>query len=146
DQQINFGYRSNPSNRLSDLNPNDIERIEVLKGAAAAALYGSRANNGVVQIFTKRGASGQPVVTVETRATLGQLTSELPWNMAPRNAAGESVQRYNHEDLIFDDAWGSDTYVSVSGGADQSRYFLSGGYTVDNGIMVGSSNERTSVR
>src|SRR5690606_36655246 len=55
DQQINFGYRSNPSNRLSDLNPNDIERIEVLKGAAAAALYGPRANNGVVQIFTKRG-------------------------------------------------------------------------------------------
>ena len=42
-------------NRLIDLNPNDVERIEIVKGAAAAALYGSRANNGVVQIFTKHG-------------------------------------------------------------------------------------------
>ncbi len=147
DQQINFGYRSNPSNRLSDLNPNDIERIEVLKGAAAAALYGSRANNGVVQIFTKRGAAGRPVVTVESRATYGQLASELPWNMAPTDLDGTTpVERYNHEDLIFRDSWGSDTYVSVSGGANETRYFLSGGYTVDNGIMIGSDNERTSVR
>lgn len=147
DQQINFGYRSNPSNRLSDLNPNDIERIEVLKGAAAAALYGSRANNGVVQIFTKRGAAGRPVITVESRATLSQLGSELPWNMAPTDLDGTTpVERFNHEDLIFRDAWGSDTYVSVSGGADQTRYFLSGGYTVDNGVMINSDNERTSVR
>ncbi len=45
-------------NRLSDLNPQDIDRIEVIKGAAAAAIYGSRASNGVVQIFTKRGRPG----------------------------------------------------------------------------------------
>ena len=146
-QQIDFGYRSNPSNRLSDLNPNDIERIEVLKGAAAAALYGSRANNGVVQIFTKRGAAGRPIITAETRATYGQLATELPWNMAPTDLDGVTpVERFNHEDLIFRDSWGSDTYVSVSGGADDTRYFLSGGYTVDNGIMIGSNNERTSVR
>jgi TonB-dependent starch-binding outer membrane protein SusC len=60
DQQLNLGYRSNTSNRLADLDPNDIERIEVLKGAAAAALYGSRANNGVVQIFTRRGRRASP--------------------------------------------------------------------------------------
>ncbi len=47
-------------NRLVDINPNDIERIEVLNGAAAAAIYGSRANAGVVQIFTKKGSSGEP--------------------------------------------------------------------------------------
>ena len=51
------------SNRIADLDPADVERIEVLKGAAAAALYGSRANNGVIQIFTKRGRSGAPVFT-----------------------------------------------------------------------------------
>ena len=46
------------SNRIADLDPNDIDHIEIVKGAAAAALYGSRANDGVVQIFTKRGHSG----------------------------------------------------------------------------------------
>ncbi|MDE2832779.1 MAG: TonB-dependent receptor plug domain-containing protein [Gemmatimonadota bacterium] len=54
-------------NRLIDLNPNDVERIEIVKGAAAAALYGSRANNGVVQIFTKRGAQGKPRITYTAR-------------------------------------------------------------------------------
>jgi TonB-dependent SusC/RagA subfamily outer membrane receptor len=146
DQQINFGYRSNPSNRLADLNPNDIERIEIIKGAAAAALYGSRANNGVVQIFTKRGASGEAIITAESRATLGQLAKEIDFNMAPTNAAGDPVQRYDSQDLIFEDAWSNDTYMSVTGGADATKYFLSGGYTNTNGIMRGSSNERISVR
>jgi TonB-dependent SusC/RagA subfamily outer membrane receptor len=53
-----LGARSNTQNRIADINPNDIERIEVIRGAAAAALYGSRANNGVVQIFTRRGQAG----------------------------------------------------------------------------------------
>src|SRR5690606_34125342 len=56
----------NQQNRLVDINPADIERIEVLNGAAAAAIYGSRANAGVVQIFTKRGSSGEPQVNFST--------------------------------------------------------------------------------
>ena len=59
--------------RLVDINPQDIERVEVLNGAAAAAIYGSRANAGVVQIFTKKGKSGAPKVTFNTsfiRSTL----------------------------------------------------------------------------
>jgi len=54
------------TNRLADINPADIDRIEILNGAAAAAIYGSRANAGVVQIFTKRGSSGAPVVSFNT--------------------------------------------------------------------------------
>ena len=61
---INLG--GNTQNRLTDLNPNDIDRIEVLKGAAAAAIYGSRASNGVVQIFTKRGKAGKPSFSFTT--------------------------------------------------------------------------------
>lgn len=57
------------ANRLVDINPNDIERIEVLNGAAAAAIYGSRAANGVVQIFTRRGQSGRP--RIEFSASVG---------------------------------------------------------------------------
>ena len=146
DQSVNFGYRSNPSNRIADLNPNDIERVEVLKGASAAALYGSRANNGVIQIFTKRGGGGEPIITAETRATLGQLPKKIHFNMAPVDASGAAIQRYDHQDLIFDDSWSNDSYVSVSGGANETRYFLSAGHTRDEGIMIGSDHERTSVR
>lgn len=145
-QQINFGYRTNPTNRLADINPNDIERVEVLKGAAAAALYGSRANNGVIQIFTKRGAAGGTQITASTRATLSQRDRSLPFAMTPVDADGNAIPRFNHEDLVFRDAWGNESTVSISGGADQTRFYLSGNYTRDNGIMIGSSNERISGR
>lgn len=60
-------------NRMVDINPADIDRIEVLNGAAAAAIYGSRANAGVVQIFTKRGSAGAPVVSFSTSLTISEL-------------------------------------------------------------------------
>ncbi len=64
-------------NRLIDINPADIERIEVLNGASAAAIYGSRASNGVVQIFTKRGKSGKPTVEVSTSAMYSALRKRV---------------------------------------------------------------------
>jgi TonB-linked SusC/RagA family outer membrane protein len=64
-------------NRLVDINPSDIERIEVLNGASAAALYGSRASNGVVQIFTKRGRSGKPSIEFSTSASMSQLRQKV---------------------------------------------------------------------
>lgn len=63
-------------NRLVDINPNDIERIEVLNGAAAAAIYGSRASNGVVQIFTKKGQVGKPRIDFSTGMSLSQLRKQ----------------------------------------------------------------------
>ena len=146
DQQINFGLRTNPSNRLADLNPNDIERVEVLKGAAAAALYGSRANNGVIQIFTKRGTAGATRFNVSTRAVLAQLPGEIDFALTPMDASGNPVERFDHQDLIFGDAWGNETLLSISGGGDQTRFYMSGAYTKDNGIMIGSGNERITGR
>lgn len=64
-------------NRLVDINPSDIERIEVINGASAAALYGSRAANGVVQIFTKRGKSGKPSIEFSTSVSLSQLRQKV---------------------------------------------------------------------
>ncbi|MEO5580371.1 MAG: TonB-dependent receptor plug domain-containing protein, partial [Gemmatimonadaceae bacterium] len=72
-QLADLGGRSNPQNRLADINPADIERVEVIRGAAAAALYGSRANNGVVQIFTRRGTIGKPHFTYASRFTSNEL-------------------------------------------------------------------------
>lgn len=72
------------TNRIADINPNDIERIEVINGAAAAAIYGSRASNGVVQIFTKRGRSGKPRVTLTTSVQLNSLRKRWEMNDVPR--------------------------------------------------------------
>lgn len=71
------------TNRLVDVNPNDIERIEVINGAAAAAIYGSRASNGVVQIFTKRGKSGKPRVSLTTSIQHNSLRKRLQFNKYP---------------------------------------------------------------
>lgn len=72
------------TNRIADINPNDIERIEVINGAAAAAIYGSRASNGVVQIFTKRGRSGKPRVTLTTSVQHNSLRKRWEMNTVDR--------------------------------------------------------------
>src|SRR5687768_897484 len=146
DQQINFGYRSNPSNRLADLDPDDIERIEILKGAAAAALYGSRANNGVVQIFTKRGRAGVTQVTASTRMTRSDLARRIDFALSPVNEAGATVQRYDPQDLIFREPWSTDSYVSLSGGAPETRYYVSANWVNENGIMLGSDHQKLNLR
>lgn len=71
------------ANRLVDINPNDIERIEVINGAAAAAIYGSRASNGVVQIFTKRGRGGKTKISLITSLNFNSLRKRLELNTVP---------------------------------------------------------------
>ncbi|HSS03038.1 MAG TPA: carboxypeptidase regulatory-like domain-containing protein, partial [Kofleriaceae bacterium] len=73
----NASSQDNPVNRISDLNPNDIETLEVLKGASAAALYGSKAANGVVVITTKRGRNGENHATVTQRVGFSQVSKKL---------------------------------------------------------------------
>jgi TonB-dependent starch-binding outer membrane protein SusC len=154
DQQLNLGYRSNASNRLADLDPNDIERIEVLKGAAAAALYGSRANNGVVQIFTRRGSTGAPQITVSSRIGRSELERRIQFAMTPLGFPGGSLTattrvdtvRYDPQDLIFRNGLQMDHHVSLAGGGGDTRYYLSAGYTEDTGIMRGAGHDKLNVR
>ena len=157
DQQINFGYRSNPSNRLADLDPDDIERVEILKGAAAAALYGSRANNGVVQIFTKRGRAGINRVTVGTRMTRSDLEKNIEFALTPvdldvglctlcLNSGARPATRFDSQDLIFRKPWSTDNYISMSGGSDATQYYISGNFVNENGIMRGSDHSKLNVR
>ncbi len=75
-------------NRLADINPEDIDHIEVLNGAAAAAIYGSRANAGVVQIFTKKGITGAPVVSFSSSIIMNQLRKKIPVNQSPTKFGG----------------------------------------------------------
>jgi TonB-linked SusC/RagA family outer membrane protein len=154
-------------NRLVDINPADIERIEVLNGAAAAAIYGSRANAGVVQIFTKRGRLGKPQVTFSTNMMVSKLRKKIPVNRAPVKFGGSPdvftqdiitaisgslptnttpVTRYDYQDYIFRTALGTDNNVSVSGGSENTKYYLSGSYFFNQGIIKNADFRRYSFR
>ena len=145
-QLADLGGRSNPQNRLADLNPADVERIEIIRGAAAAALYGSRANNGVVQIFTKRGSIGRPRFTLLSRFAMSELREQQPFNFYPFDAAGLPIQRFNYQNDIFDQATGTEYNLTVEGGNDQTRYYLSGNFADEDGIMRSTSSRRAGGR
>src|SRR5918911_3754661 len=78
--QVNGGELEGTSapNSLVSLNPNDIENVEILKGASAAAIYGSRAANGVILITTKKGHSGATRYTLRSSASADQITKKWP--------------------------------------------------------------------
>jgi TonB-dependent SusC/RagA subfamily outer membrane receptor len=145
-QLADLGTRSNPQNRLADLNPEDIDRIEVIRGAAAAALYGSRANNGVVQIFTKRGNVGRPRFTLTSRFAESELREQQPFNLYPFNENGRPVARFNYQDDIFHRAPTTEQNLTIEGGSDQTRYYLSGNFSNENGILRSTSSRRSGAR
>jgi len=153
-------------NRMVDINPADIDHIEVLNGAAAAAIYGSRANSGVIQIFTKKGTSGAPRVSFSSSVMINELRKKIDVNRAPVKFGGPTdgpnaqtqdiltptltnttpVTRYDYQDYIFHTGIGTDNNVSVSGGTDRSRYYLSGSYFYNQGIVKNTDYRRFSFR
>ena len=150
-------------NRLADINPADIDHIEVLNGAAAAAIYGSRANAGVVQIFTKRGMSGTPTINFSSSVMVSQLRKKLKVDLAPTKFGGSpdvqtqdiltpsltnttAVTRYDYQDYIFTTGLGTDDNVSVSGGNDKTKYYVSGSYFFNQGIIKNTDYRRFSFR
>ncbi|MFD2247445.1 SusC/RagA family TonB-linked outer membrane protein [Pontibacter ruber] len=141
-------------NRLVDINPNDIDRIEIIKGAAAAAIYGSRASNGVVQIFTKRGKEGKPKVSASTQFRVSKIRETLDYNDYPfrfintdrTDLTQEPVQRYDYQDMIFRTGYGTENNVSVSGGSANTQYFLSGNFLSNQGIVDKTKFDRGGAR
>ncbi|WP_047246334.1 SusC/RagA family TonB-linked outer membrane protein [Maribacter thermophilus] len=141
----------NAQNRLADLNPNDVERIEIIKGAAAAAIYGSRASNGVVQIFTKKGKSGEPRFSFSTNIKINELRKEIDYNTVPlawedpfdrTNLNTVPATRYNLQDTFFETGFGIENYLSVNGGNDKTSYFLSASHLDNEGIIKNSDFQR----
>ena len=145
-QLADLGGRSNPQNRLADINPADIERVEVIRGAAAAALYGSRANNGVVQIFTRRGTAGKPRYTYTSRYSTSELREQQPFNFYPFDVAGLPLSRFNYQDDIFRRAPGVEQNLTVEGGNDATKYFVSGNFSNEDGILRATSSQRAGAR
>jgi TonB-dependent SusC/RagA subfamily outer membrane receptor len=134
------------SNRLADLDPNEIERIEIVKGAAAAALYGSRANDGVVQIFTKRGRPGALRSTLRLAYGLDDVERRVKVNEAPVNAMGVAVDRHDYQNDIFQTAPRLSSSISLSGGTDQTTFFLSGSVEDQEGVLRSTEYRRQNLR
>ena len=191
-----YGTSANP---LSNLNPNDIESITILKDASAASLYGSRAANGVILITTKQGKKGQAKVSFKAQMSSSKLPSggynlmnasehyalyyggfynnniakgmsseeasaaankstqsmygRNPYNVAnPLDASGDLT---SGAQLMIDTDWLDEVFrtgmsqeydISVNGGNEKSKYFISMGYMNQEGIVIGSDFERYSGR
>ncbi|MFS4454940.1 TonB-dependent receptor [Maribacter sp. 2304DJ31-5] len=160
-------------NPLSSLNPDDIESIQVLKDASAAAIYGSRGANGVVIIATKKGRSGTSNINFSASIGSSSVINELDLlngdqyidfvrdayvNADATSAPGiafplflndvSGLQGVNTDwqDQIFRSALIHNYQLSASGGTEKLRYFISGGYTNEEGIVVSSGFERFSLR
>ncbi|WP_436517511.1 SusC/RagA family TonB-linked outer membrane protein [Ekhidna sp. To15] len=159
-------------NVLATLNPQDIESIQVLKDAASTAIYGARAANGVVLITTKRGTSGkakidfrawtgvaQPLALVEKLSGPEQIAIERegylndsPWlspndpSVSNETLGWDGVTDSDLIGAIFRDAVVREYNISASGGNEALRYFVSGGYRDEEGVMLGSNFERISTR
>jgi len=128
-------------NRMADLNPSEIDRVEVVKGAAAATLYGTQGSNGVIQIFTKRGRSGAPQWQFETEGGF----ERSPADRFPGRLWTEFVNPANgfraHDPREIIENGGKQRYaLQVNGGSDQVTYFVSGNYFNYHGSITPTAN------
>ena len=144
------------SSRMNDINPEDIERIEIIKGPAAATLYGTEASNGVIQIITKKGALGQGA-RVDASVRQGGQWFQNPAGRIPDNfglaADGKTILRQNlYADEtaagrpLFRTGRLSSYNLNIRGGQEKLSYFLSGNYEQDQGYHFNNEMGRTSVR
>ncbi len=159
-----------PPNRLADLNPDDIESLEVLKGAAASALYGSRATNGVVIITTKRGRAGAPRWRLTQRFGTADLLNTVGSRRFPsldaavdaaesvnqgsgalvREAAaanGGAVPFFDYQGQLYGrNPFQYETSIAVDGGSENARYRVALTNADNPGIAVNTGARRQSAR
>lgn len=158
-------------NRAADINPNDVESIQILKGAASSAIYGARAANGVILITTKHGSSGPTRYSLTSTETFDDIVKTMPLqtdfgqgsrgkapvcaapdcnltslSWGPQLAAGTPV--YQHGKEIYQTGLTADNALSVSGGNNRTTFYLSGGQTNQEGVAKGGNNRynRSTVR
>jgi TonB-linked SusC/RagA family outer membrane protein len=164
---IAVSSQESPVNRIADLNPNDIESVEVLKGAAASAIYGSKASAGVILITTKRGRGGKPAFTVRSGAGSSALAYEehsrhftniqdayavfAPIAGTPARAAVDQLFDANRQIDYEKEAFGEhplnwETSLGVSGGNDQTRYLVSGLLKYDGGVARNTYARKQNLR
>lgn len=155
----------------NDINPQDIESIEVLKDASAVAIYGTRGSNGVILITTKKGKSGKPVVSyngyIGTEAIAHELTPMSPGAYVQKYADYKAATNNTSTDVLpntfeiqnydagrttdwLDEATQpgriQDHNVSMRGGSDNAKYYMNVGYLDEQGVVKGYQYKRFSAR
>lgn len=156
-----------PGGNLNDVNPNNIESIEVLKDASASAIYGTRAANGVIIVSTKRGDFNQPL-KVELNGYVGVANAIKTIDVldAPTLATLKR-ERYTNDGLAINPIWENPTYqtqrtnwqeellgqgstqnvdLTIRGGNNKSSFMLAGGYFKEEGMITNSNFRRLSFR
>lgn len=156
------GMFSDPN---TTINPNDVESIQILKDASAAAIYGSRAGNGVIIITTKKGKIGEPKISVTSRYSISQIPKKYEMMDGAQYAATNKqayvnvglapqlgVANYdgktntNWADEIIGTGAVQDYNATISGGSNTSKYLISAGYFKDEGTLLARNFDRTSLR
>ncbi|MDH4461618.1 MAG: TonB-dependent receptor [Flectobacillus sp.] len=156
----NQNTTNNPTNPLADINPTDIESMEILKDGAATAIYGSRATNGVILITTKKGKKGSPL---KVNLNMQYGSSDAINRLSLLNAsefvtiANEKLKNANGVDQAFLDANGTETdwqsvilrkgitqgiNASFSGGLEKTNYYFSLGHDKQEGAIVSNGQKR----
>ena len=155
------------NNGINSLNPNDISSIEILKDASAAAIYGSRASNGVVLVTTKSGKSGKTVVEIngsfsyqtptkmldfmnaeQWRTFANQVADNSPaFDRAPQNVNPTNPNlSTDWQDLYYQNAEMWNLSAAISGGGENSTFSTSIGYANQDGIIIQSNYEKYNAR
>ena len=148
-----------PVQDISSIAPNDIESMQVLKDASSAAIYGSRAANGVVLITTKQGKRNEPKVAVNTYIGVSEIAKKIPSlntqqyyelmnetkAVATATLAGLTDKTDWYKET-FRAGFTQNTQLSVSNASDNTKYYLSAGHTKEDGIIRSSFFERYNVR
>ncbi len=152
-----------PASRLNDISPELIESLEIIKGPAAATLYGTEASNGVINIITKRGARGAPVFTLMTK--VGQNWYRDPkehWPGSFYTCTGRGTDPCTPGEIVEVNVFKRDfevlgmehfqigmplgTVGTVSGGTDAIRYHFTAGWDFDEGPVPNNTNDRLDAR
>ncbi|MES2387340.1 MAG: TonB-dependent receptor [Bacteroidota bacterium] len=159
-----IGESNQPISPLNQFNTNDIANIEVLKDAAAIAIYGSRGANGVVLITTKRGKTGQSNISFSAYAGVSSVRKKLDvlnatqWREYYKNALTnsdystdaidslKSTANTNWQDEIYRQATQRNYQFSIDGGSEKTKYYVSAGYFDQQGTVKNSGYNRYAMR
>lgn len=159
---------------VNDINPEDIATLDILKDASAAAIYGSRAANGVIMITTKRGKSSKPTIRFSSTLALNtwqnkpdlmnleqwsdkllaQLGAQNPNSPPTEIILSEDVQNSlfaqgidtDWIDIVSRNSFTLNNQISVSGNSEKTNYYISAGYQEEEGVIVGDEYNRISIR
>ncbi len=155
------GLGSASQNALVDIDMDDIDHIEVLKGPAASAIYGSIASNGIINIITKKGKTGEPTVTVNSKMNFNEVRKYKPLNTVklyknthtgtieplPAQYGNTKLGRYDWgKDYIFRKAQGYYNSVNISGGTQSTKYNISGAVLSNDGVLRNTNFNRNNFR